>query len=77
MALAYSAVDWELLAADIRGHTMDNDALGTEINEYGGITRSVVEPKAKRQGAVLMTVCSVLRGEGFPRLVTAFPGARS
>ncbi len=78
VGLGYSAAEWELLAADLRGHAMDNDAVASELSEYGQkyeIRGRIEGPAGK--GAVLVAVWIVLRGEDFPRFVTAFPGARS
>jgi len=35
VALGYSAPDWEVLAADVRDHATDNEAVATELTEYG------------------------------------------
>lgn len=78
VGLGYSAVDWEVLAAALRGHAMDNDASTTELSDYGQkyeIRGRIEGPAGK--GAFLVAVWIVLRGEDFPRFVTAFPGARS
>ncbi len=78
VALGYSAADWELLAADLRGHALANDAVATELSEYGQKyeVRGRIEGPAGK-GAVLVAVWIVLLSEDFPRLVTAFPGAKS
>jgi len=78
VSLGYSAADWELLAADLRGHARDNDAVASELSEYG----QKYEVRGRIEGpvgkvAVLVAVWIVLRSEGFPRFVTAFPGAKS
>ena len=77
-ALGYSAVAWDGLAADLRGHAMDNEAVPTQANEYGQKyeVRGRIEGPTGR-AADLVAVRIVLRGEDFPRFVTAFPGARS
>ncbi len=57
---------------------MANDAVATELSEYG--QKYEVRDKMKGpagKGAVLVAVWIVLRSEDFPRFVTAFPGARS
>ena len=33
--LGYSAAEWDVLAADLRGHAVENEASATEANEYG------------------------------------------
>ncbi|QDU65124.1 hypothetical protein Pla86_01880 [Planctomycetes bacterium Pla86] len=76
--LGYSAGEWEVLAADLRGHAVENDASATETNEYGQkyeVRGRMAGPAGKI--AVVVAVWIVLRGEDFPRFVTAFPGARS
>jgi hypothetical protein len=78
VALGYPAADWEILAADLRRHAMDNKAVATEKTEYG----QKYEVRGRIQGpagkaAALAAVWIVLRSEDFPRFVTAFPGARS
>ncbi len=35
VALGYSAAEWEVLAADLRRHAMENEATATVVNEYG------------------------------------------
>jgi len=77
-ALGYSAVAWAGLAADLRGHALDNEAVATQANEYGQKyeVRGRIEGPTGR-AADLVAVWIVLRGEDFPRFVTAFPGARS
>lgn len=77
-ALGYSAVSWGDLAADLRSHALDNEAIATQANEYGQKyeVRGRLEGPTGR-GADLVAVWIVLRGEHFPRFVTAFPGARS
>ena len=75
--LCYSAAEWDVLAADLRGHAMENEASATEANEYGQkyeIRAIMAGPSGKT--AVVVAVWIVLRGEDFPRFVTAFPGAR-
>lgn len=78
VALGYSAADWEVFAADLKRHAMDNEALATELSEYGQKfeVRGMIKGPAGK-GAVLVAVWIVLCGEDFPRFVTAFPGARS
>jgi hypothetical protein len=78
VALGYAAAEWEVLAEDLRGHAMDNDAVATELSEYGQkyeVRGRVEGPTGKE--AVLVAVWIVLRREDFPRFVTAFPGAKS
>jgi len=77
-SLGYTAGNWETLAADLRRHAMDNEAIATERNNYGQKyeVRGRIEGPAERS-ASLVAVWIVLRGESFPRLVTAFPGART
>jgi len=76
-ALGYLAADWERLSTDLCSHGMDNEAVATEANEYGQTyeVRASIEGPAGRAAAVV-AVWIVLRGEDFPRFVTAFPGAR-
>ncbi|MBI2920103.1 MAG: hypothetical protein HYY18_03340 [Planctomycetes bacterium] len=78
VGLGYSAASWESLAADLRRHATDNEAVATEANEYGQKyeVRGKISGPAGR-AADLVAVWIVLRGEDFPRFVTAFPGARS
>ena len=78
VALGYSAAGWEGLAADLRGHALENEAVARQTNEYGQKyeVRGRIECPAGK-AAVLVTVWIVLHGEDFPRFVTAFPGARS
>ena len=57
---------------------MDKEAVPTEANEYG----QKYEVRARLKGpagraTALVAVWILLRSEGFPRFVTAFPGARS
>lgn len=77
MALGYTAVEWATLARALRIHAAENEAVATEINEYG----QKYEVRGKIQGpsgraATVVAVWIVLHGEDFPRFVTAFPGAR-
>lgn len=76
LGLGYSESAWETLAVDLRRHAMNSEAVATEANEYGQKyeVHGRVEGPAGR-GAFVSTVWIVLRGEDFPRLVTAFPGA--
>ena len=76
--LGYSAAAWEDLAADLSRHAMDNDASATEANPYGQKyeVRGTLNGRTGR-AAALVAVWIVLRGEDFPRFVTAFPGART
>jgi len=77
VALGYSVSDWEQLAADLRRHARENEALVAEANEHGQkyeIRGSVEGPTGR--AADVAAVWIVLRGEDFPRFVTAFPGAR-
>jgi hypothetical protein len=76
--LGYSAAGWDVLAADLMAHAVENEASATENNEYGQkyeIRGRMAGPVGKT--AVVVAVWIVLRGEDFPRFVTAFPGARS
>lgn len=77
VALGYSAAAWESLLADLRSHVIENEAVATEANDYGQKyeVRGSLEGPAGRTAA-LVTVWIVLRGEDFPRFVTAFPGAK-
>ncbi len=78
LALGYSAADWEVLAEDLRSHAAANDAVAGVPSEYGQkyeVRGRIGSPAGK--GAILVAVWIVLRGEDFPRFVTAFPGARS
>ena len=77
-ALGYSAGGWESLAADLRAHAIENEAVATEANDYGQKhqVRGRLEGPAGKT-AVIVAVWIVLRGEHFPRFVTAFPGDRS
>lgn len=75
--LGYSAAEWEVLAADLKGHAAENQASATEPNEYGQkyeIRGTMAGPAGKTE--VVVAVRIVLHGEDFPRFVTAFPGAR-
>ena len=77
MALGYSAAAWEILAADLQRHVSENEALATEANQYGQkyeVRGSLSAPMGRT--VALITVWIVLRGENFPRFVTAFPGRR-
>jgi hypothetical protein len=76
--LGYSAAEWEVLAADLMGHAVGNEASATEANEYG----QKYEVRGRMSGpagktAVVVAVWIVLRGQDIPRFVTAFPGVRS
>jgi hypothetical protein len=78
LALGYSAAAWQGLAADIRRHAMENEASATKASPYGQkyeVRGTLIGPTG--QGATLVVVWIVLRGEDFPRFVTAYPGARS
>ena len=77
-ALGYSAAGWEVLAADLRRHALNNEAFAIEANEYGRkyeVRGTLSGPAGKT--AVVVAVWIVLHGQDFPRFVTAFPGARS
>jgi hypothetical protein len=77
MTLGYSATAWEVLAADIQRHAIENEALATEASQYGQkyeVRGSLSGPGSRT--AALITVWIVLRGEDFPRFVTAFPGPK-
>lgn len=78
VALGYSATNWDGLAADLHGHAMVNEAIALEANAYGQKyeVRGRLEGPAGKS-AVVVAVWIVLRGEDFPRFVTAFPGARA
>lgn len=57
---------------------MENEAAATEASEYGQkyeVRGTLKGPSGKT--AFVVAVCIVLRGEDIPRLVTAFPGAKS
>lgn len=76
--LGYSTVGWETLAADLRSHALDNEAIAREANEYGQkyeVCGIIKGPAGKT--ATVVAVWIVLRDEDFPRFVIAFPGARS
>ena len=78
IALGYSPTAWESLAEDLRRHATENEAHTAETNPYG----QKYEVHGKLNGtairaAVLVSVWIVLRGEDFPRFVTAFPGEKS
>ena len=63
---------------DLRRYALDNEAFATEANEYGQkyeVRGALAGPADKT--AVLVAVWIVLRGEDFPRFVTAFPGGSS
>lgn len=78
VALGYSRAEWERLAADLRRHAVDNEALPTKANEYGQkyeVRGNIESPSG--QVTALVTVWIVLRGQDVPRFVTAFPGAGS
>lgn len=77
-ALGYSSANWEQLAADLRRHAADHEAVATEANPYGQKfeVRGTLRGPAARSAA-LVTVWIVLRGEDLPRFVTAYPGPRS
>jgi hypothetical protein len=78
VALGYSAAGWERLAADLHRHAIDNEAVATQANAYGQKYEVLGRIKAPTgKSAVLVAVWIVLRGEEFPRLITAFPGAGS
>jgi hypothetical protein len=77
-ALGYPAGGRESLAAGLRGHALDNEAVATQANEYA----QKYEVRGRIEGpsgnaADLAAVWIVLCGEDVPRFVTAFPGARS
>lgn len=75
VALGYSATAWRTLEADLRAFATANDATPTAASVYGQKyeVRGRIRGPAGRSAA-LATVWSVLRGEDFPRFVTAFPG---
>jgi hypothetical protein len=55
-----------------------DEAVATEASRYGqkyAVRGSLEGPTGRT--AVVVAVCIVLRGEDFPRFVTAFPGSRS
>lgn len=75
--LGYSTAAWEVLAADLQRHAVENEATSTETNQYGQkyeVRGSLSGPSGKT--AVLITVWIVLHGENFPRFVTAYPGPK-
>lgn len=78
LALGYTEADWETLAADLRAHAIQNEAIATELNAFGQKyeIRGTIEGPTGKVG-MLVAVWIVLRGEDSPRFVTAFPGARS
>ena len=78
VALGYSSSAWRALATDLRGHALRNEGVATEANEYGQKyeVRGRLDGPARRSAEVV-AVWIVLRGEDFPRFVTAFPGARA
>ena len=76
-SLGYSAVAWEILAADLRRHGAENEALATEGTQYGQkyeVRGSLRVPTGRV--VTLVTVRIVLHGEESPRFVTAFPGRK-
>lgn len=77
IGLGYSIASWQGLAADLQRHAMNNQAVATEASEYGQkyeVRGTLAGPGGK--SAVLVAVWIVLRGDDFPRFVTAFPGVR-
>jgi hypothetical protein len=78
VSLGYSLARWETLETDLRRHAKDNDVHVIEVNDFGQkytVRGNLVGPRGK--GAVVVAVWIVLRGQGRPRFVTAFPGASS
>ena len=78
VALGYSAAGWEGLVVDLRRHATENEASAIEANQYGqkyAVSGRLTGPNGR--AGVLVAVWIVLRGEDFPRFVTAFPGPRS
>jgi hypothetical protein len=78
VALGYTESDWEALAADLRAHAAENEAMVTELNAFGQkyeIRGRIGGPTGKV--GMLVAVWIVLRDEDTPRFVTAFPGART
>ena len=77
-SLGYSRHAWQVLARDLELHAAENEAVPTEHNRYGQkyeIRGRIQGPSGK--AAELVAAWIILDGEEFPRLVTAFPGARS
>lgn len=73
--LGYSRQNWRALQAKLERLAMADDAMPGALSEYGQKfeVRATLEGPSGRQ-ATIVVVWIVLSGEGFPRLVTAFPG---
>jgi hypothetical protein len=75
--LGYSPEDWRILERHLRELLMSAGAEDAGSGEYGRkyVTRGILEGP-NGQSAEVLSVWVVLKGEDFPRLVTAYPGAR-
>ena len=73
-SLGYSSSEWEVLESDIRS-LLENEVVNTTDTEYGRkleVRGELSGPLG--QNANIVTVWIVLKGEQFPRFVTAYPG---
>ena len=74
--LGYSPAAWEILENDIRG-LLENEVVKTTETEFG----TKYEVRGEFAGpsgriAAVVAVWVILRGEEFPRFVTAYPGEK-
>jgi len=74
-SLGYSAQNWQTLDQDLRRHAREHEATLGDVNPFGQkyeILGKLTGPAGN--SAEVTAVWIILRGENFPRLVTAFPG---
>ena len=70
----YSAEQWWVLAEALRSHGARHEVVKVVDTEYGtryGVDGTIETPDGRRPG--VRTVWQVDRGDGGPRLVTAYP----
>ena len=73
-SLGYSSSEWEVLERDIRS-LLEYEVVKTKDTEYGRkfeVRGELSGPLG--QNANIVTVWIVLKGEQFPRFITAYPG---
>ncbi len=73
-SLGYSSDTWELIEAEIRG-LLGNEAQEGGETEYGNKyeIRGEISGRTGRKEEIV-TAWIVLKGEDFPRFITAYPG---
>jgi len=75
--LGYNQNDWGALAADLRIHVREGEATEVGPSPFGRkfeVRGEITGPSGHR--TEIVTVWIILEGEDYPRLITAYPGAR-